>query len=801
VGQELRLAARLLVKDRGFTILAALALGLGIGVNNTFFSLVNAAVLRGLPIDAAEEVVFLSLRDARNQPRALSYPEYEDLRREGRTFASVGGYATAPMTLVDEAISPERVVGASLSTPGFRVLGVAPLHGREFRAEDDRSGAPAVVLLSEQLWHRRYGGQSSVLGRIITVNGEPATVIGVMPDGFRFPGNADIWRPLGSVPALAKPSRDARLLSVFARLAPATSRAQAQEEFASFRERWAKESPAVYDGLRTSIVPINEQFFGRVTDTVWLAFITAGTLVFVIACANVANLLLMRAAARGREVAIRLSLGATRTRIVRQLLLESALLAVLGACVGLGLSAIGLGLLQALVPPEVARLFDFTLDGRMLAALVGAAVASVFIFGVAPALHLARGSAAEMLKDGGRAGGTVSRRRWATAFLAAEFALTLVLLTNVAMGIFDARAARKAEFSIDPAPLLTMWITLPDRPYDTLDARNRFLDRLGETLETLPSVSSVAVANALPGTGGSLQQFTIAGTSLPESASRARIILVGERYFDTIGAPLVSGRPFTPIDGTPGQDTAIVNKRFVELFLPNGDPIGTLIRVATAGGQDRADAWLRIVAVAPSVRQSTLGGTEPEPVVYLPLRSAPSPTVAIIVRAQGDPSALTPRVRESVRQLDPSLPVDRAMTMTDALRTQQWNGRISRVLLHGIGTIALVLALVGLYAVTAHSVRLRRKELGIRIALGARRGDVGALVLRRAILQLAIGLAFGIGATVAFDRLFVTSGTRLTDPMVLLPAMLAIILVGTVACLWPASRAARLDPVLALRDE
>jgi hypothetical protein len=278
-------------------------------------------------------------------------------------------------------------------------------------------------------------------------------------------------------------------------------------------------------------------------------------------------------------------------------------------------------------------------------------------------------------------------------------------------------------------------------------------------------------------------------------------LLIGERYFETIGAPLLRGRAFSPTDGTPGQGAAIVNERFATLYLPNEDPIGTLIRLATANGQDSTGPWIRIVGVSPSIRQSAAGGVDPDPVVYLPWRSSPSPTVAIIVRTDANPAALTPAIREAVRRLDASLPVDRAMTMAEAMRVVQWNGRISRVLLHGIGTIALLLAVVGLYAVTAHSVRLRRKELGIRLALGARRRQIAAQVLRRAMWQLAIGLAVGLGATIAFDRLFTTTAMRLTDPVVLLPTMFAIVLVGLAACLWPASRAVRLDAAIVLRDE
>jgi putative ABC transport system permease protein len=379
-----------------------------------------------------------------------------------------------------------------------------------------------------------------------------------------------------------------------------------------------------------------------------------------------------------------------------------------------------------------------------------------------------------------------------------------VLVANVAMSIRVARAAQEAQFEVDPSPLLVASLTLPNDAYGTAHARTRFLDRLEETISALPPVASFAVTSALPGAGGPQRRVSIAGRpSADASAPTAVTVFVGNAYFQTVGAPLVSGRPFAPTDGTPGQDTAIVNERFARVFLGDEDPIGTLIRISESDSQREDGPWRRIIGVAPSIRQSGGGGIEPDPVVYLPVKSAPPSTVAIMVRTAGDPVALIPSVREAVRQIDPSLPLYRTMTLEEAMWQQQWNGRISRVLLTGIGVIALLLASVGLYAVTAHAVRLRRKELGIRMALGARRQDVSTLVLGGAMRQIATGLVVGVGATVAFDRLFNTSttGVRLTDALVLLPALLGIVVVGAAACLWPASSAATLDPAAVLHDE
>lgn len=797
--QDIRLAVRLLAKDRWFTCLAIAAIGIGIGVNHTFFTLVNTAVLSGLPIERSADVAFISLRDTRNAPRGLDGREFDDLRRESRTFASIGAFTSAPTTLLDEVAPPERVLATSLSENGFRVLGVAPHLGRHFQVGDDRAGTPGVVLLSEQLWRRRYGGDPSVVGREVTVDGTTATVVGVMPEGFRFPGNTDLWRSLPST--ATSPSPDARTLSVFGRLAPDSNHRRAQQEFESIVATWRRQRSEAYRGLTASVVPIDEQFLGRVTDPQWLAFLTVGVLVFLVACANVANLLLMRGARRGRELAIRTALGATRSRIVRQLLTEAGVLSALGAVAGVLLSYAGLGLLRSIVPADVTDIFTFTLEPRVMVVLIASTAAGVMLFGLAPAIHAARGPVAGTLKEAAVSGGR-TRRRWATAFVAIEFALTLVLLTNVVLGARQIQDARAAEFAIDPAPLLTMSISLPNEPYSTPDDRAQFVSRLEETLSGVPAVSAVAIASALAGGGGPLRQVTIAGRSDDSNGSAASAVVVhtNDEYFDAIGVPLLRGRSFGPGDDASAEPSAIVNERFARSFLGRSEPVGSLIRLSTPAAPATDGPWLRVVGVVPTVRQRQLG-IEPDPVVYLPLRTAPPSTLSIVLRTPQDPAALTPSVREAVRHLDATLPVYRAMSMADAMQALQRNRRISVVILNGISVMAFVLALIGLYAITAYSVSLRRREMGIRLAVGARPSKVGALVLRQALFQICVGLTAGIAGTAAFDRAFTATPMRLTDPVVLLPTLIAVVLVGAAACAWPAARAARLDPALVLREE
>ncbi len=801
--QDIRLAARLLLKDRGFTIVAAVALGLGIGVNSTFFTLVNAAVLRGLPIQEPERVMFLGTRDAHDLRGGLSYPDFEELRRTSRTLVALSAYRSAPTTMVDAGVPADRVVATYMSSSGFNVVGVAPLLGRGLVAADDEPGAAPVVVLAASVWQTRYAADRSIVGRRVMLSGEPAIVIGVMPADFRFPGNTEVWQQLSAMPGLVPEARNARTLSVFGRLRPGATATQAAAEQKARVDNWANDFPTLYAGVRTTVVPINEQFFGRVTDTVWLAFITAGVLVLLIACANVANLLLMRASARGRDVAIRMALGATRARLLRYLLVESALLAVLGAAVGLLLSSLGLAALHAMVPVEVARLFEFSADARVLAVLVFATSASVVVFGLAPALHASRVSVVDALNDADRSGIRSARGRWATVFLVGEFALTLILIANVAMNLRLGRAARQAEFEIDPAPLLTLSITLPNHPYDTGDGRSRFFDRLHEQIAAVPGVSAVAIASTIPGGGGQSQPITVTGRAedLGLRSPQALVVMVGDDYFKAIDVRLVRGRTFSAADRG-GEPPAIVNERFAALFFPNEDPLDRAIGVKPPEGSAGDVRSLRIVGVAPSIRQRQTGAIQPDPVVYIPSWMAPPSTAALIVRAAGSPAALTPSIREAVRQVDPALPMYRAMTLTQALNQLRWNGRISQVLLDGIGTIALLLALVGLYAVTAFACSQRRKELAVRAALGAQRRQIGAAMFRRVIHQVAAGIMVGLAGTFAFDRLFTESDAamRLTDAVVIVPTLVAIALVGFVAALIPVYRAAHSDPIAALRS-
>jgi putative ABC transport system permease protein len=800
--QDARFALRLLVRDRGFTLAAVVALALGIGVDTMMFTVMYGLCLRGLPIAGADRVMYVAGRDAADRPLGFSRADFEDVRAGARAFSGLAAFGGGAAAIGDEGRAPERITAAYVTANTFGLIGERPVAGRDFAADDERPESSAVVILENGLWQRRYGGDPAILGRVVRVNGSPVTVIGVMRSGFRFPNNADVWRPLGQMSGIRQQPRSARALGVFGRLTNGTSPAQARSDVAALMESLSRMYPDTNRGIRATVDAINERFMGRITDPAWLAFLTAGALILIIACANVANLLLTRAAHRSREIAVRASLGATRRRVVRQLLVESALLAVLGASLGFVFSLVGLQLFLGSHPENALPYWaTFEPDWGVFGYLVAISVATIAVFGLAPALHAAKTDVTELLKDGGRAAsGGRHARRWTAAFLTAEFALTMILLSAVGFSVKTARASIEADAAIDSAPLLTLWISLPQEKYRTAADRRAFFDTLDARLGAMPAVASVSIASALPYGGALMRQVEVEGRppAAGGPAASAWTVTVGPRYFETIGVRLLRGRAFDRDDGLEGREHVIVNQRFVDLFFPQQNAVGRrLMLPADASAQPAR--WLTVVGVSPNVRQRALLDTDP--LVYLPAGPSPQPTTAVIVRATSDPAALPPLVREEVRALDPDLPIYRVMTLDRAIYDSRWNSRVSAGLITTIAGIALLLSAVGLYAVTAHAVTARTHEMGLRLALGARPGQIAWLVVRRALWQLTLGLGFGLVGMFVWVRLFVGTRTSQSDPTVLVAVAGVLTLVAMAACLWPALRAAHLDPVAALRRE
>ena len=799
--QDVRFGARLLARDRGFTITAVLVLGLGIGINNMLFTILNAHTIRGLPIEQGDRVLFVSMLDTRGADRGFSYRDYEALRNAATSLEGLAAFTSSPAAVAGDGRVAERFESAFVSGNALAVIRTQPILGRAFAAEDDRPGAAAVAILGSGVWHSRYGGDPKILGRSILVNGVPMTIVGVMSDRSGFPSTAQVWLPLAQAPGLAVQNRDAPTLRLFARVRDGVTVAAARAEIETIVDGFLRERPDANKNLRARVVPINERFLGRLSDPAWLAFMTAGFLVVVISCANVANLMLARSVHRTREIAIRTSLGASRSRVVRQLLVEGGVLATLGGTIGLGVAVLGTRLFRSAIPDNVLPYWvDYSVDARVIAALIAVSVVTIFVFALLPAVHASKTDVNRVLKDGGRTGPAHDgAQRWSTVFLTAEFALAVVLLAQFSVSLRSNGPSVQSDLAVDTKEVLTAALTLPPEAYRTPEQRADFYRRLSERLRSRSDISSMSVADVLPQSGGREEHLQIAGR--PQSGEQPTVVTVAvaPRYFATFGLTLTRGRDFVDEDGAPGRAHTIVNDRVAQLFFGNEDPVGHLIAVDPPSGSTRPE-WLTIVGVAPSVRQRR---GDAEPVVYLPYRSTAPATASILVRSHTETDSVAALLKGEVQALDNNLPLYRVRTMAQAIRDLRWNGRVAHLLILSLTCIAVALATVGLYAVTAHAVSQRTQEIGVRMALGARPLQVVRLIMRRAIVQLAFGFGAGIAGSAVWDWTFSSgiAGVTAQDPRALTIVLAILGAVGLIACLVPARRAIRLDPVSAIRRE
>jgi putative ABC transport system permease protein len=808
--QDLRFAARLLTKDRWFTVAAAVALALGIGMNAAVFTIVNSLLLRSLPFADPDRVMYVGERDTKaGRNFMVSWPDFQDWRESQRSFAGLAAWSAGTMNVSDEGQPPERYNGAYFAANAFMVFGERPIHGRDFQPGDDTPGAAPVVILGEGLWRSRYGGDPSFVGRTIRVNDVPATVIGVMPERMQFP-DAELWMPLTHVPGLATRKRDERFgIQAFGRLAPGVSREAAQSELTTIAARLEREFPDTNSNIAATVMTFNERLYAGPLQLVILAAMGAVGFVLLIACANVANLLLARATGRAREIAIRVSIGATRWRIVRQLLVESLLLAALGGLLGLLLAFWGTHWFDA-TTQGLGRPYylQFEMDGRVLAFFAFVCLATGILFGLAPALQASKTDINEVMKEGGSGrGGTggVRARRWTSALIVAELALAVVLLAGAGFMVRSFLALYRLDPGIDTANLLTMNLALPDHKYPTAERRADFYRRLEERLGAFTPMGSATMTSNVPLGSGMALGLEIDGRTPRTDEPRPQVtrVVIDTRYFDTVGLRLTRGRPFVDADGTSGREVAIVNQRFVSMYFAGEDPLGRRIRLMPDAPASTPSAWITIVGISPTVRQRNLREVDPDPVVYVPYRFAPLPSMTLLVRAAGQPSGMTTLLREEVRALDPDLPLFDVATMDQFIARTRSFYRIFAAMFATFSVVALALSAVGLYAVTAYSVTHRTREIGLRMALGAEARQVWWLIARRSSVNLAIGLTLGMAGAFAVGRLLrsVLAQTSATDPATLAMIVIVFVTVSMAACYWPARRAARVDPIIALRGE
>ena len=814
--QDLRFAIRMLMKDKPFTLVAVLALGLGIGVNTTVFTFVNAVLLRGLPYRDADRLLIVATRNVTQGDTAgASLQDLEDWRAQAKSFSGLGCFQQAGMTLIDSGHPPERYQGARVCANTFSLLG-QPMHlGRDFLPGEDRKGAEAVVIIGYGVWKTRYGGDPNIIGKAVRVAQKPATIVGVMPEGVQFPSNADVWQAGPPVPEDDTTRRDARNMTVFGRLAPGVSRAQAQAEMSGIASSLAGQFPETNKNIDVRLMTFNDRFNGGPIRVIFLALLGAVGFVLLIACANVANLQLARSVRRSREIAVRVALGASRARIVRQLLVESTLLACVGGVLGLGLATVGVRLFDRAVEGSGKPYWiQFTFDPVVFGYLAAVCLATGILFGLAPALQVSRTNVNEILKEAGRGTAGGRRARWmASSMVVVELALTIILLAGAGLMIRSFLKMYSFSLGADTSRLLTMRTSLPERTHPNPEGRQLFYEQLVARLRTIPGVQSAAIASAVPFGGSETRRLELDGRPAPADGQLPRVayIVISPGYFDVVGAAIRRGRTLQDSDGAPGAEVAVVNERFATQHFPNEDPLGRRIRLVPNDGPPRpADApplkppkWLTIVGVSPTIRQGNPQALEPDAVVYVPHRFEPQPSMGLLARSQGEPASLTMQMRQAVQAMDPELPVFAVQTMDQFLAQARWPYRVFGSMFAIFAVIALVLSAVGIYAVTAYSVTQRTQEIGVRMALGARAGQVSWLILRQGLVQLAIGLALGLAGALPLSSVLQSLVVQIPtkDPVTF--AAIAAILIGVTvaACLIPARRATRLDPLNALRVE
>ena len=804
---DVRYGARRLAKERWFTVAAVTVLAFGIGANTTVFTLVNAMVIRGLPFDDPDRIVAVWTGNQEGQRLRVSYPDYQDWREQSTALASLAAYRNWTVNLGDEEQVPERAFGAYVSANFFRVLGEQPVLGRDFGPDDDRNGAEPVVLLGHNLWENRYARDPGVLGQTIRVNGVVAIVVGVMAPGMRFPDDTDIWiAPAEHLPGSNAPDRGTRDYRAIGRLRPEASIEQAREELQAIGRRLAEAYPASNRELAPDLLGFQDRYTAGATRLVLLTLTGAVAFVLLIACTNVASLLLARSAARRHEIAVRVAMGATRLRIVRQLLVESLLLAVVAGTAGLLFAILGIRWFDgATQSAAIGRPYwmDFTLDGTIFAFIAALCLGTAVTVGLVPALQLSRTPVAGVLKEDtlGKTGG-IRTRPWAGALIVGQLTLSLVLLSGAGfmMRSFLSLYGMDAEF--EASQLITTWLYVPPTQYPDASARADLYQNFEDRLASIPALRGHAIATAPPMTGGVVRPVATDGREAEdgETLPLTTVVSVSDGHFEALGIELTRGRAFRRGDGRDGSDVTIVNERFVEMYL-EGEPLGQHIRLPVEGDEVEAP-WLTVIGISPTIRRWQLREPAPEPVAYLPLRSDPPDFVILMVQAPDDATSVIPQVQEAVRAVDPNLPLFNTMTMDQLMALGRWPHRVLGLMFSLFAGIALVLSAIGVYFVTASTVAQRTREIGIRVALGAEARQISWLTLRRSLRYLAIGFPAGLlgalGVGQILEAIIVISPT---DPLTLGGIVALFTVVSLVACLVPAQRAARLDPMVALRVE
>jgi predicted permease len=804
--QDLRYALRSLVKSPGFTLITLLTLALGIGANSAIFSVVNALLLRALPFRDPDKLVVVREVYGDGLEGSSSGPNFLDWKKRNHTLDGMTAWRGINLALVGTG-EPEEIVGATVDADFFRVLGVDPILGRGFAKGEDQ-GQATVVVLSEPLWRSRFGADSAILGRTISLSGQPYTVIGVAPATAAYTGPIQAWLPLGYGQGRSA-QRDSHSYDVVGRLRPGVTLGQAQADLAGIARALKREFPETNTGRGVTVIPLAEDSVGTVRSALFL-LTGAVALVLLIACANVANLFLARAATRQRELAVRAALGAGRWRLARQVLVEAVTLSVVGGLLGLLLASWAIDLLLALQPRGIPRLREVGIDSTVLAFTFLVSIAVGIAFGLLPALAMSRQDPAESFRGEGRGTSTGRpRTRFRSALVVAQVSLALVLLVGAALLIVSVRELGNVVLGFRPHGAMTFQLTIPASKYAGGDAQRAYVDRLIERLRTIPGVRNAGTVFHLPlGNGFTSGDISVEGrpAAAPGREQYAAYRIVAGDFLNAIGVTLRQGRLLTPKDRGGATLVTVVNEALARKLFPGQSPIGQRL---TFGTPDSAQ-WREIVGVVADVRQTSLTRA-PDPELYVPTNQLTpdlwtifmSIPISFVVRSDVPSATLGPAIKAAVREVDPEQPISRLREAGELLQDATARQRFNMSLLTLFGVLALTLAGVGVYGVMAYGVNQRTRELGIRLALGARAASVQGMVLRQGLTLTAGGLALGVAGALALSRLLTTLvyGVNPSDPRVLGAAALVLAAVSVVACLIPAIRATRVDPIDALRSE
>jgi putative ABC transport system permease protein len=815
IWQDLRYGLRVLLKSPQLTAIAIIALALGIGANTAIFSIVNALLLRPLTnYEQPERLTMVwELNEKRGGDIPTSLPNFSDLRDANNVMEGMGAFTDGNFNLTGGA-EPEKVTGLRVTAPLFALVGARPLVGRVFLPDEDQPNAANVLILSHRLWQRNFGANPNLVGQTVALNGENYTVVGVMPPGFRLPPSftatiassqytmvqPDVWVPLK--PDAVMKTRENRSLYMIGRLKPGVGAEQAEAELNLIARRLQQEYPSIDGDMGVRVTPLQKQVTGDIRVALVVLFGAVGC-VLLIACANVANLLLAKAAGRQREIAVRIALGASRARVIRQLLTESMLLGVTSGLLGLLLAAWGVRQLSLITPPSLSRLNDVSIDGRVLVFTLVVSLLTSVVFGLAPALQASKTDLNEMLKEGGRSNaGSGRQNRLRSLLVITEVALALVLLIGSGLMLKSFLRLQGVNPGLNPENLIALELQLPENGYGEKHQQLALQQQLVQRVGAIPGVQHAATVDFLPFSGNEYNgSFTIEGRPAVNISERPRGFYrsISADYFPTMGVPLHKGRAFTDSDNADAPGVVIINETAARQFWPDQDPIGQRLK---RGKPESKNPWLTVVGIVGGVSHTALG-VSAQPELYVSCLQNPSPSVTLVARTASDPKSVIPQVRRDVATLDKNLPVSNIRLMNELLASTVAQPRLYTMLIGVFAGLALLLAAIGIYGVMSYAVTQRTHEIGIRMALGAQPRDVLTMIVKQGLLLTLAAIGIGLLASFALTRVLASLlyGVSTTDPLTFIGIPLLLAAVTMLACYLPARKATKVNPLIAMRYE